>query len=265
MSMVEKNPSPQNGDEITIDLLQMVKLLWQNVLWILLGGIILGVAVFFGVHLLVTPTYQAKFTAYINNRTQTDNLTSLTSSDLTAARSLATTYAQIITSSSVLELAGEESGTNLTYGQLKSMVKASTVPNTEILQVTVETTDPQLAKTLADSIAAVAPIQVSTIVEGSSMRLIDRAQLPTSIYQPNYTKNAAIGFLLGMLLVAAFLIVKELLDDRVKSEQELENSTGIKVIGAIPDIVAAASHKSSYGYSYGQRKPSGDKKGGKKA
>ena len=102
MSMVEKHTSPQNNDEITIDLLQMAQLLWQNILWILLGGIILGAGVFVGVHLLVAPTYQARFTAYVNNRTQTDSMTQLTSSDLSAARSLATTYAQILTSSTLV-------------------------------------------------------------------------------------------------------------------------------------------------------------------
>lgn len=234
----------QNKEEITIDVMQLVKALWHSAWLIVITALLFGSIAYIGTKLLVTPTYQTSFTAYVNNSNEQGNKTSLASSDVTAARSLVSTYSAILTSQPVLENAAIEAGLDCTYEQLAKMISTSTVSDTEIIQVKVTMDDPAVAVAVATAIADYAPEYVSRIVEGSSMQVIAEPKLPTSIYGPSYIGNTAKGFLLGAFLAAGLVVLLELIDDRVRSEEELEHRYGIAVMGTIPDLAAAKKYGS---------------------
>ena len=99
---------------------------------------------------------------------------------------------------------------------------------------------------------------VADIVEGSSMKIVVYPTLPTRPNYPSKRRNTALGMLLGAFLMIAYLAIRELLDTRVRSEQELEEKFGIPIIGTIPNFDSAGSKG---GYNYGYRKS--QKKGSK--
>lgn len=232
----------QNKKANTIDLVQLARALWYRAWLIVIAALLFGSIAYIGTRLLITPTYQASFTAYVNNSNDQGNKTTLENSDVTAARSLVSTYSAILTSPPVLENAAAEAGIDCTYEQLVDMVSTSIVGDTEIIQVNVTMDDPAVAVAVATAMANNAPEYVARIVEGSSMQVIAEPKLPTSIYGPSYIGNMAKGFLLGAILAAAVIVLLELIDDRVKSEEDLERRYGIAVMGTIPDLAAARKY-----------------------
>lgn len=240
----------QKSENTEIDLIEMAKALWKHAGWILLAGVICGVLAFAGTHLLVTPQYRSSFTAYVNNRNGQDNGNyTVTSADLSASQALVKTYSAVITSRSVLEAAAAQAGVGYNYTDLQDMVSTQAVDNTEIIEVSVTMPDAQQAATLAGAISEVAGEYITKIVEGSSMQIVDQPVIPTNIYSPSYKKILLLGVLLGIVLACGIIILRELLDDRIKDSGTLEARFGIPVIGSIPNMEAAEKIGDSYAYS----------------
>ena len=242
----------ENNDRFLL-ILPVIRAVLGKLWLIVLVAILFGSAAFVATKKFVTPTYRTGFTAYVNNRNKSDETsTTVSSSDLSASRYLVQTYGEILKSRTVLASASEKVGNYYSYGQLAGMISVATVDNTEIISVYVEMTDPQQALELAQAIAEVAPQKVATIVEGSSMQIIDAPTYPGGIYSKKKKKNAILGAIIGGMLVAVVVALKELLDDRVKDVNELEKRYGVTIIGTIPDLVSAS--KINYKYGYGNRK-----------
>ena len=122
----------------------------------------------------------------------------------------------------------------------------------EIITVQVTTADPRMSKNYAECIISVAQEQVSSIVDGSSMRVIDEPYLPGVINSPDYKKNTILGALIGAVLVVMIVVLRELLDNRVRDEETLEERFGVAILGSIPNYDAAGRASKSYGtYGYG--------------
>lgn len=254
-----KNVGIENAeDEVTIDLRVLAAALRKHAAIILLVGLICGVLAFCGTHMFITPQYQSTFTAYVNNRSYQDSSSAtLSSSDLAASQALVKTYSAVITSRSVLESAASKAGASYDYAELKDMVSTDAVDSTEIIEVSVVMPDAKMAAAVAQAISEIAGDYITQIVEGSSMQIVDQPVVPEAIYSPNYMKNALIGVLLGLFLSAGIVVVKELLDDRIKDVNALEDRCGITVIGSIPNMEAVAKIGDSYAYS---KKKSGGKR-----
>lgn len=235
-------------EETVIDLSRLLRALWRGAWMIILAALLLGAAAFFGTKLLITPTYRASFTAYVNNRTNTESATSVTSADLSASRSLVQTYAAILTSRTVLEEAAKEAGTSYSYDDMSEMVSTTVISDTEIITVYVVSADPVEARDLAQAIVNTAPVRVSDIVEGSSMQVVDAPVIPTERYAPSYQKNTAIGVVLGAFLMGALLVLRELMDDHIKDEESLEERFGLAVLGTIPNMLEATKKNDNYAY-----------------
>lgn len=253
MSISSKSASSVD-DETVINLAPILKALKKGIPWIIAAAVICGVLAYFGTKLFVTPTYRTQFRVYVNNSQNSSDKTSITNSDLNASRNLASTYAEIIKGRTVLTTAAQKAGLSLGYSKLNSMVNVDLGSATEIIKVSVTTESPELSKEYAGAIIEVAEEQISNIVEGSSMRVIDEPYLPTGIASPSYRRNAILGAAIGAVLVIALIVLREILDNRVRDEETLEERYGIAILGAIPNYdsaTKAGSNYSKYGYGYG--------------
>ncbi|MGN0293514.1 MAG: YveK family protein [Lachnospiraceae bacterium] len=243
-----------NTGSLILDVFDLLNALKKRIWLILLVGIIGGILANLGTRVFIEPTYRTSFTAYVNNRTNLEGTTSVTSSDLSAAKSLANTYAQILTSRFMIELAAEKAGMQDMEDMLSNAVAVSVSPDTEILTVSVTMTDPDLATQFAQVLAEVAPERMSKIVEGSSMQIIDEPVRPTGKYAPNYRRNTGIGAIAGMALICMVILLMEVMNDCVKDEDDLRRRYDLVVIGTIPNLLTTDKHGSGYEYGYGTRK-----------
>lgn len=247
-----------------IDVNAVLKALLRKLWLIILVAVICGGMAYAGAKLFIPPTYRAVFTAYINNQKGSD-LSGLTGSDVAAAQALAHTYSEIITSRSVLESAAEASGHNYGYNQLKDAVTTTIGSETEIVSVSVEAKTPEDAYDLAREIATSAVKYATTIVEGSTMKIIDLPEVPTGIYKPSYIQIALLGALVGAFVTSVIICLVQIFNDKIRNVAELQNRYTIPIVGTIPDMIAAEklSKKAGYGY-YGHSSGKGDSKESKK-
>ncbi|MCD7792822.1 MAG: Wzz/FepE/Etk N-terminal domain-containing protein, partial [Oscillospiraceae bacterium] len=152
---MEQNLNQDNG-EIEIDLLELLKALWRRAWVIVLAVVICGGGAFCVAFFGITPTYEASAMMYVNNSMSSSissTISSISSGDLTASKSLVDTYIVILGTRNMLEDVIEQSGVDYTYEELSKMIEADAVNSTEIFEVTVTSTDPEEATLLANTIA----------------------------------------------------------------------------------------------------------------
>lgn len=227
----------------TLDVVQIGKTLWKKIWVIFTAGVLAAVLFFSYSFFLVTPKYSSSVQLYVNSTVSVGNLST---SVLTAARDLVKTYISILNTRTTIEKVAEEAGVDYSYSQLKGMISASAVSETEIFQITVTARDPREAAKIANTIADVLPDRVADIIDGCSVRLVDSAVVSTSKVSPNIVKNTGIGFLIGILLACGIIIVMFLLDDTIYSEEYLLRAYDIPVLAKIPNLLE--DEKDRYGY-----------------
>ena len=196
------NRQSANG-ETEIDLLQIVRVIWKNLWIIILGGIAGGIIALAVTLFLIEPTYRSSFTAYVNNRTSTNQSTEMISSgDTSAAQQLTHTYAAIMTSRPIVEEAIEAAGLDYRYGSVQNAISTSITSSTALITVNVTLASPNDALALAQALAEVSPDYMENIVEGSSMKVVSYPVLASSQFAPNPKRNTAMGVLIGLVISA---------------------------------------------------------------
>ncbi len=245
--MIKKN----NGSD-EIDLLEVAKALLHRWWALVLAVVIFGAAAFGYTYFFIDPLYQSSTLLYVNNSDISLGATSFTISnaDLTAAQKLVNTYVVILKSRTALSEVIEEAGLNYSYEELKAMISAAAVNSTEVFEVVVTSKDPAEAERIANTIANVLPEKIADIVSGSDVRIVDYAVIPSHRSSPSYTRNTAIGMLLGLVLSAAAVILAGMFDDNIRSEDYLAQAyPDIPLLAVIPDMVGG-KHSGGY-YRYG--------------
>lgn len=134
------------------------------------------------------------------------------------------------------------------YEQLKGMIDAEAVNGTEVFQITVTDANRKEAKEVANKIAELLPEHISTVVDGSSVRVVQYAVLAGGPCSPNVVKYLCLGIALGFLLSAGIIVLRVLLDKRVHDPEDLAKRYDIPVIAVIPDLEKKGSSK--YGQYY---------------
>lgn len=239
-----------NNKEMEIDLLELAKVLWKRVWVIVLSVVILGAVAAIYSTQMITPMYKASTSLYVsNNSGATNGNGNITSADISASQSLVDTYIAILQSRRTLGEVIEKANLDYSYEELKEMVSAQSINGVEILNIDVVSAKPWEATTIANTIGEVLPEQIGSIIEGSSVKVVDHAVTPYDKCSPNNLKNTAIGMMLGFVLSCAYIILKELLDDNIKNEEYLLQNYDIPVLAVIPDL---NNQKSGNNYYYAQ-------------
>ena len=248
-------------DEVEIDLLQLFRALLKKA-W----AILLATAIFAGLALawtqfFITPLYKARALMYVNNKAISigETKVGISSGDLVASQSLVDTYSIILKTRSTLEEIIEEENLDYTYEELVKMIEAAAVDSTEVFYIEVTSDDPAEAEQIANALARILPEKISSIVEGTSVRIVDSAVKPARKASPSRTKNTVLGGLIGFVLACGFVIVVQLMDDEIHNSDYLLQNYDIPVLAVIPDLTSTDKH-GEYGYgSYGNTGKGGRK------
>ncbi len=240
-------------DNIEVDLFDLIRLLWQK-LWIIIlsmilcGGIAFSAAVF-----AIAPQYTASAMLYVNNSSASLNGIPITisASQLSASKSLLSTYVVILKTRTTLEAAIEKADLNYSYSQLQTMVSAAAVNNTDIFSITATCPSPDDAKLIVDTLVEVLPDRIADIVDGSSVRVVDRSIRPTGRSSPSYTRYAIIGVFVGLLLSCAAIIIEDLTNTTVRDEEYLKQRYNIPILAVVPEAYSIS--KKAYAYKYGYK------------
>lgn len=256
-------------DEDAIDLLELARVLWKNILIIALVAVLFGSAAFGYTAFMISPQYQATAAMYVNNSTFSFGETnfSISTGELSASNYLVSVYIYILKSRTTMEQVIKEADLRYSPGTLSGMVSAKPITGTAAFEVTVTSKDPAESELIANTFAKILPDRISEIVDGSSVRIVDYAIIPAHRSGPNLLKNTITGIMAGAFLSAALVILRSLLDQKSKamiaSVDELRALyPDIMVLSVIPDM-RTAEKKNSYYSSYYYSSSTAKKKGGK--
>ena len=220
-----------------LDILRLLGALWHRLWAVILSGLIFAGAGFGLSSYVITPKYEAEALMYVNNISSSLGSTSfsISSSELTAAQSLADTYIIILKTRSTLNEVIEAEDLDYTYEELYDMVSSETVNNTEVFSIRVTSREPQEAKRIANAIARILPEKISDVVDGSSVRIVDYAVSPEESVFPDVIKFTALGFIAGALLACVIIVIHEMLDTLIHDEEFLIETYHFPVLAVLPD------------------------------
>ena len=217
-------------DEIEIDLKELFYVIKQKLWIILLTGIVGAVSIGLYTAMVMKPVYTSSTMLYIVNKTTT--LTSLT--DLQLGTQLTKDYKVLVTSRPVTGQVITNLDLNLSHEQLVKKIKVDNPTDTRILTISVEDTDPYMAKSIADEFASVASARMAEIMDSAPPNIVEEAYLPTQKTKPSITKNTMIGGLAGVFLAGAIILVLFVMNDAIKTPEDVEKYLGLNTLATIP-------------------------------
>jgi len=229
-----------------ISLKELFVCIWDKIWIVALATIVFGVAAFLITEYVIVPKYSATISMYVNNNTE--STTSITTSDVSAAKSLVDTYITIIESNSVLDEIVVNADFECTTTQIKNMMSAKALNGTEVFEVSITTDSPEKSAEIANLISELAPNKISEIVDGSSVKIIDKASVPTEPVSPNMSKNIAIACLLGLIISCFVVVLVHMFDTTIYGEDDIKEFSTLPILGIFSDFSQVSSGK--YGYSY---------------
>ena len=220
--------------EMEIDLKEYMSIIW-NKKWLILGVTLLAIIISAIISFFVLePTYETSTKILVGRSNVSQN--AINYEDIMLSQSLVNTYGEIIKSETVLNEVIANLKLNISTGALKKRIKVNPVAETEIIEIKVNDTDPNLATNIANELAKVSMKNVKEIMKIDNVQVIDQAQIPKSPIKPNKNMNIAIAAILGFMIGIGIVFLREYLDNTIKTPNDVEKYLGLSTIGIIPFI-----------------------------
>jgi len=225
----------KENKEISIDVIQLFKILWKKKITIILTAIIAAVLAFCVSSFVLKPEYSSTTRIYVVNRNQSENA-GLTNQDLQAGTYLVKDYKEIILSQDVLEkvisnLKLEQSGKGLS-----KKIQVTVPVDTRIVSIVVKDDQPEEASLIANALREVAAEKIIKVTRVSDVTTLEEARPALTPSSPNIRRNTLLAFLAGGAVMVILILLLELLDDRVKRPEDVEEVMQVALLGIIPDL-----------------------------
>ncbi|HFU4511914.1 TPA: Wzz/FepE/Etk N-terminal domain-containing protein [Streptococcus suis] len=220
----------QEANTIEIDVLSLLRTIWRKKFLILLTAILTTGLAFAYSAFLVTPEYDSTTRLYVVNQSG-DNGAGITNQDLQAGSFLVKDYKEIILSQDVLK------NVTTTLGiaeDIKDKITVTIPTDTRILSITVRDSDPNQAATIANTLRDEAAKKIIEVTKVSDVTTLEAALPAENPSTPQTKRNLVLSFIVGTFLATALVLVLEVLDDRVKRPQDIEEGLGMTLLGVVP-------------------------------
>ena len=246
----------ENQNEIEIDLLDLGHYLLKKA-WILVAVLVLFAAIGAGFTMYgMDEEFTAETRLYILNRSLADSM-SISASDFTISDKVLQDYMVLMTGRNVTQKVIDTLQLDMTRTELTDKISISAINSSRVMQIVVTDTNPQRAADIANCICKVASEQIKEIMDVDAVNLVYEAEVPTQKSGPSVTKNTAIAAILGFVLAAGVYVVIYLLDDTIRTEEDVARHLGLSVLGVIPQSaeMGAMAKSGSAGKKHAAKKP----------
>lgn len=220
-------------DEVTIDLMELFSALWAKKTIIILSAVFMALVAFVGTKMFVTPKYTSVTKLFVMTKND-DTSASATYTDLQTGSMLTKDYMELVKSRPVLEKTISKLKLDVTPEELAEMITTETPTDTRIMSISVTDDDPKEAKQIADTLRKAVSVQITEIMNADSVNTVEEGNLPTSPSSPDVKKNMMLGVLLGLVISMGFVVLIFVLDDTVKTPDDVEKYLGLNVLTSIP-------------------------------
>ena len=222
-------------DKIEIDVLQLVKVLWKRKFLIALVALLAGITAFAYSSFVIKPQYTSTTRIYVVNRNQADK-PGLTNQDLQAGAYLVKDYREIILSQDVLEKVVADQSLTIDAKTLGKKVSVTVPADTRIVSISVRDGKPEEASRIANALREVAAQKIISVTRVSDVTTLEEARPATSPSSPNIRRNTMMATVAGVGFVVIIVLLVELLDDRVKRPEDIEEVMHLSLLGVIPNL-----------------------------
>ena len=222
-----------NTKSVEIDVLALLQKLWTRKVFILFTAFYVAAFSFLVTYFFIQPTYTSTTRIYVVNQATDNN--NLSAQDLQAGTYLANDYKEIITSNDVLSEVIKDEKLNMTEAELAKMISVNIPTDTRLISISVNAKTGQDAQTLANKVREVASKKIKKVTKVENVTTLEEAKLPESPSSPNIKRNVLLGAVLGGFLAVVGVLVREILDDRVRRPEDVEDALGMTLLGIVPD------------------------------
>lgn len=229
MADFDKAKKQQNDDfeinfgDLFHNLIQKIGII---ILCLILGG---GVSLAY-TKMMIIPVYSTSSMVYI--LTKTTDTTSL--ADIQMGQQLTVDFEVLAKSRPAVEKAIDNLHLEYSYEQVIGMISTQILPSTRILKLTVTSTNPKLAKDIANALADAVSEQVASVMNIDKPTILEKAVEPTYPSGPNVSGNVMMGAMIGALLAVVFITIRFLLNDTVQTEEDVQKYLGLSTLASIP-------------------------------
>ena len=225
----------KENKEIAIDVVQLFKILWKKKIAIILTAIVAAVLAFGVSSFVLTPEYSSTTRIYVVNRNQSENA-GLTNQDLQAGSYLVKDYKEIILSQDVLEKVISNLKLEQTGKGLSKKIQVTVPVDTRIVSIAVKDDQPEEASRIANALREVAAEKIIKVTRVSDVTTLEEARPALTPSSPNIRRNTMLAFLAGGAVMVILILLLELLDDRVKRPEDVEEVMQVALLGIVTDL-----------------------------
>jgi len=221
----------RNNDEVEINLWELLLALWKNAVLILLSGLFFAAVAFIFTKIFITPEYQSTTKMYILSQQSRDTITQ---GDMQASTYLTKDYAELIKSRTVTEAVIAKLKLDISSSELLSKVSISTPADTRVIDIRVTDYEPDKAAMIANAVRETAGEHIQKVMNIEAVNTVEEADIPLIPQSPSTMKNTVLGGMAGIGMVVVILIIRYLMNDAIKTNDDIEKYLGLSVLGTIP-------------------------------
>ncbi|QTN10584.1 Wzz/FepE/Etk N-terminal domain-containing protein [Mammaliicoccus vitulinus] len=219
--------------EETIDLSKLFTILKKNMKYLIILPIVFLVLSMVMTFLFMTPKYSSSTQVLVNQKeTDSQMMAQQVQSDL----QLVNTYSEIIKSPRILDKVSKNLKGKYSSDEISGMLTVSNQAESQILNIAVENESREAAGKVANEIANVFSKDVNKIMNVDNVSILSKADHNGNKVSPKPLINAVVGVFLGLIIALIIIFLKEILDKRIKTEEDVEELLDLPVLGTIQDF-----------------------------
>lgn len=219
-----------------LDLKELFTIFWERKTQAILIILVFAIIGMTYSYFMVEPDYKATTKLVLTQSSENSKDDSITQADVTLNSKLVSTYGEIIKTDNVLKtVVNNINNPDITIKDIKENVTVKSVKETELLEITVKNANPNYAAQIANEIAKVFCERVVEIYSISNTYVLDRAEPDATPYNINHIKDIAVFAFIGVIVAVVYILIANMLDNTIKTEQDIEKIGGLLVLSTIPD------------------------------
>ena len=231
----------QGTDEMEIDLVELLYFFRSRLIVIIIGFVVGALVAGSITQFFITPKFTGVSKVYMVS-SSSDSVVDLT--DLNIGTSLSSDYEELLKTRPIIEGVIEELDLDHTYEELLDMITIATINDTRILTITAESTIPEEAQAIANTLADMAVSELPGLMDTATPNIAEWAVFPEKKSSPSLATNTMIGALICMAVVLGVLTFFYVTDDTLKTADDVEKEFGVMPLTLVPDgYIEAISDK----------------------
>lgn len=232
------------NNEVTLDISTLWRVFKKHAVVVIIFTVLATVVAGVLAIAVLDKRYAATAKFYIENR-QTEVATI---GDINTARSMIADCIELFSTHSMRDRLAAKSGLNYTATELGGMIRMSSSNNTSFIEITITMDDPQKAVNTLNDFVTLCLAEYDRVIDSGRIEVVDPAIAFSNPVFPNTRLFLVGGFVLGFVVAYLLVFVIEILDTKVKAEDDLYHIYDIPVFAEILNFDVTA--KGEYDYEY---------------